>query len=122
MTTTDFSQFGNREKAEAGELLTAYSKGYLTQLAQDYFRDEEVTIMFNQHSGNVFLTNSDYQVLMFNDKELDLFIVTPYNGEEGFMDELIEQYEDMHNEDKEHLLSIMTIEEAKKVGAAEEVK
>ncbi len=77
--------------------------------------------MFNQHSGNVFLTNSDYQVLMFNGSELDLFISTPYNGNEGFMDELIEEYEDMHQEDKEYLLHMMSIEQAKQVNAAEEV-
>ena len=121
MTTTDLSQFGNRELGMAGELLTAYSKGYLTKLARDYFYNDEVTVMFNQHSGNVFLTNSDCQALMFNGSELDLFISTPYNGNEGFMDELIEEYEDMHHEDKEYLLDMMSIEQAKQVNAAEEV-
>ena len=121
MTTTDLSQFGNRERAEAGELLTAYSKGYLTKLARDYFYNDEVTVMFNQHSGNVFLTNSDCQALMFNGSELDLFISTPYNGNEGFMDELIEEYDEMHNEDKEYLLGMMSIEEAEQINAADEV-
>ena len=121
MTTTDFSQFGNRELGMAAELLTAYSENNLTQLARDYFDNSEITVMMNQNSGNVFLTNSDYQVLMMNGDDLDLFIVTPYNGNEGFMNDLIDEYEDMHNEDKEYLLSMMNIEEAKKVGAAEEV-
>ena len=121
MTTTDLSQFGNRELGMAGELLTAYSENNLTQLARDYFDDSEITVMMNQNSGNVFLTNSECQVLMMNGDDLDLFIVTPYNGNEGFMDELIEEYEDMHHEDKEYLLNMMSIEQAKQVNAAEEV-
>ena len=37
------------------------------------------------------------------------------------MDELIEEYDEMHHEDKEYLLDMMTIEQAKQVNAAEEV-
>ncbi len=121
MTTTDLSQFGNRELGMAGELLTAYSNRQTTKLADDYFYDSEITVMMNKNSGNVFLTNSDCQVLMMNGDDLDLFIVTPYNGNEGFMDELIEEYEDLHQEDKEYLLGMMSIEQAKQVNAAEEV-
>ena len=107
MTTTDLSQFGNRELGMAGELLTAYSENNLTQLARDYFDDSEITVMMNKNSGNVFLTNSDYQVLMMNGDDLDLFITTPYD--------------EMHHEDKEYLLDMMSIEEAEQVNAAEEV-
>lgn len=122
MTTTDLSLFGNREKAEAGELLTAYSNGQTTKLADDYFQNDGVTIMFNQMSGYVFLTNSDYQVLMFNDGELDLFITTPYNGCEGFMSDLIEDYENMHYEDQEYLRSMMSEEQKEQITELEEAE
>jgi len=121
MTTTDLSEFGNRELGIAGEILTAYEENNLTQLAIDYFNKDEVTVMMNKYSGNVFLTNSDFQVLMMNGDDLDLFIVTPYDGREGFMEELMEEYNDMHNKDKEHLLGMMNTEQAKKLGVAEEV-
>ena len=121
MTTTDLSEFGNRELGIAGEILTAYAENNLTQLAIDYFNKDEVTVMMNKYSGNVFLTNSDFQVLMMNGDDLDLFIVTPYDGREGFMEELMEEYNDMHNKDKEHLLGMMNTEQAKKLGVAEEV-
>ena len=121
MTTTDLSEFGNRELGMAGELLTAYAENNLTQLAINYFNKDEVTVMMNKYSGNVFLTNSDFQVLMMNGDDLDLFIVTPYDGREGFMEELMEEYNDMHNKDKEHLLGMMNTEQAKKLGVAEEV-
>lgn len=122
MTTTDLSLFGNRERAEAVELLTAYSNGQTTKLADDYFQNDGVTIMFNQMSGYVFLTNSDYQVLMFNYGELDLFITTPYNGCEGFMDDLIEDYENMHHEDQEYLRRMMSEEQKEQITELEEAE
>ena len=103
MTTTDLSQFGNRELGIAGEILTAYSENNLTELALSFFNTDGVTVMMNQNSGNVFLTNSDYEVLMLRGDELDLFLTTPYDGREGFIDELMEEFDDMHQEDKEYV-------------------
>ncbi len=62
MTTTDLSQFGNRERAMAEELLHAWNNNNLPE----EFYDDEVIIVMNTCSGNVFLTNSDYQVAMMN--------------------------------------------------------
>lgn len=97
-TTTDLSDFGYREKDMAADLLKAMSNG---QLPAD-FEDSEVTVMMNTYSGNVFLTNSEYQVCMLtNEGELESFYSSPYEGHEGFFDELLEEYENMHPEDQE---------------------
>ena len=96
MTTTDLSKFGAREREMASELLNAMSKG----LPEDFY-DVGVQIMMNKSSGNVFLTNSEYQVAMMNGDELESFYTTPYEGREGFFEELKEEYKDMHPEDQE---------------------
>lgn len=84
MTTTDLAKFGNREKAMAAVLLQAMTKKGLP----DDFNDDEVTVMMNDQSGNVFLTNSDYQVAMMDGLELRSFYNCPYCGHEGFVSEM----------------------------------
>ena len=84
MTTTDLSKFGNREKAMAGELLNIMSeKG----LPEDFY-DDNVTVMMNMSAGNVFLTNSDFQVAMMNDDLLDSLYSCPECGHEGFLEDM----------------------------------
>ena len=83
ITTTDLSKFGYREKAMAAELLSALGKG----LPEDFY-DDEVTIMMNMHSGNVFLTNSEFQVAMMNDEKLESFYNCPECGHEGFREDM----------------------------------
>lgn len=84
ITTTDLAKFGNREKAMAGELLLAMEK----QGLPEDFLDEEVTVMMNFNSGNVFLTNSEFQVAMMNGEKLESFYSCPNCGAEGFLDEV----------------------------------
>ena len=89
ITTTDFAEFGWRERKMAAELLTAScDQGF-----PEDFEDEEVTIMMNKNSGNVFFTNAEYQVVMMNGDKIEFFYTTPYDGKEGFADELKEDYE-----------------------------
>ena len=83
-TTTDFSQFGIRERNLAEELLRAWRE----QGLPDDFNTDKVTIMLNLMSGYVFLTNSDYQVAMMNGDKLESFYTDFETGEEGFKDEL----------------------------------
>ena len=84
VTTTDFSKFGHRERELARKLLNTWnSQG----LPEDFY-DDEVTIMMNNQSGYVFLTNSDYQVAMMNGDKLESFYTDFETGEEGFLDEL----------------------------------
>ena len=59
-TTTKLEDFGFRELKMAGELLSAY-KDY-NKDKTEYFDSNEVHVMFNQNSGNVFLTNANYDV------------------------------------------------------------
>lgn len=97
--TEDFSEFGYRELDEAGKLLSAIKNG----LPSD-FDDEGIKVGFNKNSGFVFLTNSEYQVAMVDDKgKLFSFYTTPYEGYEGCLEELLEKYDDMHPEDQEYV-------------------
>lgn len=101
ITTTNLAEFGYRELDMAGDLLKAIKNG----LPVD-FNDNDITVMFNKNSGMVFLTNSDYQVAILNDDELVSFYSTPYEGLEGTFEELAEEYNDMHDEDKEYMRDI----------------
>ena len=88
MTTTDISKFGYREREMLVELLTAWNE---QGLPEDFYNDE-VTPMMNINSGNVFLTNSEYQVAMMNGDELESFYYLGGTGKEGFLNELIEDW------------------------------
>lgn len=105
MTTTNLSDFGYRELAMLEELLKAMRE----QGLPDDFSDDEVVPMMNQNSGNVFLTNSDYQVAMMNGKDLESFYTLSYHGDEGFLDELIIDYDNgnIQEEDFEQLADIL---------------
>ena len=104
VTTTDLSDFGYRELAMLEELLKAMRE----QGLPDDFYDDEVVPMFNRNSGNVFLTNSDYQVAMLNGDNLESWYFLSYHGNEGFLDELLDEYDNgyVKEEDFEQLADI----------------
>ena len=92
ITTTNFADFGFRERKMAEDLLRASREhGF-----PEDFELNEVTIMMNSNSGNVFFTNSEYQVAMMNGDDLESFYSCPICGYEGFADEF-----DNHSEDKD---------------------
>lgn len=93
---TDLSEFGWREKHLAGRLLTEACKG----LPSD-FNDDAVTVMMNLNSGDVFLTNEDFQVAMMNGDKLEIFYSCPNCGHEGFAEEM------EHGEDDEECQSYL---------------
>ena len=100
--TEDLADFGFREQEEAKDLFQAWKE---SGLPID-FENNGVKIAFNMNSGYVFLTNSEYQVAMCvqgekNKLELQSFYSSPYEGREGFFDELLEEYKEMHWEDQE---------------------
>lgn len=101
MTTTDLSKFWSRELWMAGELLLAWADRNLTERAERFFVNDWVQVMMNFNSWYVFLTNSEYQVLMFNGDELDFFITLPYRWDEWFYDDLKEL--ELNREDSEAL-------------------
>jgi hypothetical protein len=90
IVTTDLSDFGTRELVELEFLLKALRE----QGLPDDFNNDKVVAMMNKNSGNVFLTNSDYQVAMLTSEDtLEFFYSCPQCGHEGFLDEMD------HNED-----------------------
>lgn len=105
-TTTNLADFGRRELEIAKDLLVAMFEHGLP----DDFYDEGVTIMLNRNSGNVFLTNSEYQVAMLvDDGSLESWYYLPYSGEEGFYDDLIynaQNTDDMDEDDIEFLIDL----------------
>ena len=101
--TENLSDFGYRELKEAGKLLTAISNG----LPEDFY-DDGIKVAFNMNSGYVFLTNSDYQVAMYDEESDSLysFYTTPYEGLEGSYEELLLDLDNMHPEDREFMHDI----------------
>lgn len=85
MTTTNLTDFGYRELEMLEELIKAMRE---QGLPEDFY-DEEVHPMMNQNGGNVFLTNSEYQVAMMNGDKLESFYWLSYHGNEGFLGDLI---------------------------------
>ena len=84
ITSTDFADFGARERNMAEILLRASrEQGF----PEDFYVDE-VRIMMNLNSGFVFFTNSEYQVCMMNGNKLESFYSCPICGEEGFWEEI----------------------------------
>ena len=118
MTTTDLSDFGHRELEMLEELLCAMR----TQGLPNDFEDSNVTPVMNQYSGNVFLSNSEYQVAMMNGDKLESFYTLSYSGEEGFADELYDLFQDgaIDFHDFEQLAAIL--EEHDMINEAEEVQ
>ena len=85
ITTTDLAKFGGRELREAAELLAAYCDG----ARPADFDADGVTVMFNTHSGMVFLTNDECQVAVSDGQgDLASFYVSPYEGHEGTLFDL----------------------------------
>lgn len=83
ITTTNLSDFGSRERAMLIEVLRAWRD---QGLPDDFYQDEVVPMM-NRNSGNVFLTNSEYQVAMMNGDKLESFYSCPNCGHEGFRED-----------------------------------
>lgn len=84
ITTTNLAKFGWRERRMAATLLAAAcDQGFPVD-----FTDDEVVLMMNTSSGNVFLTNSDFQVAMMNGDKLESFYSCPECGHEGFAEDM----------------------------------
>jgi hypothetical protein len=96
MTTTNLAEFGNIEREEAGNLLTAYSRN---RNVCPYFENTGVQVMMNTYSGNVFLTDENFNVLMLNGDNLEGFYNSPYSGHEGFFEELVDEWNESWDEE-----------------------
>tara|TARA_Y100000004_G_C8580929_1_gene272345 strand:+ start:101 stop:454 length:354 start_codon:yes stop_codon:yes gene_type:complete len=112
--TEKLEDFGYREQDEAKDIFEAWKKNGLPQ----DFENDGVRLAFNMNSGYVFLTNNEYQVAMCgDDQKLYSFYSSPYEGIEGSFEDLLDEYKDMHEEDKEWFLDI-----AKNIGRENEIK
>jgi len=107
ITTTDLSKFGWRERKMAEELLRASRE----QGFPEDFVDDEIVIMMNMNSGNVFFTNSSFQAAMMNDDKLESFYYCPYCGHEGFKEDM--DHEPKNAECTRYLQEIGVIKEEK---------
>lgn len=85
ITTTDLADFGMRELQELRDILTAWLEHGLP----DDFDHDEVRPMMNRNSGNVFLTNSEYQTAMLADGKLESWYYCFNCGHEGFKKDCI---------------------------------
>lgn len=69
------------------------------------FYDNEVQLAYNENSGMVFLTNSDYEVAVYNEdtEELVSWYFCPYSGIEGVLDDIVEEYRNGNLEDEDDI-------------------
>jgi hypothetical protein len=87
--TTDLAEFGIREIKMARDLLDAWLNNGLPA----DFDFDDVTVMLNPTSGNVFLTNAELQVAVLDCCELVSFYVSPWDCHEGTLAELVEMFD-----------------------------
>ena len=103
--TTDLSKFGFRELEELRDILSAWIDNGLP----DDFEDSDVHPEFNEHSGYVFLTNSEHQAALLNDGKLETFYWLAGTGIEGFLDELIDMFNNGEITDEDDLENLKYI-------------
>lgn len=83
ITTTNFADFGYSERKELIKLLTAWNE----QGLPDGFEQSNVHPMLNRSSGNVFLTNENFDVAMMNGDKLETWYYCFECGHEGFAED-----------------------------------
>ena len=88
--TQNLADFGHRERAMAGELLSVL--GTVRDLTR--YLSDGVAVEFNPYSGNVFLVDEDYNVAMMNGHDLEDFHTCPNCGNEGFASEFRSEFDD----------------------------
>jgi hypothetical protein len=90
IVTTDISQFGYIELETAGKLLSLYSE-YGCE-----FLTEGLTLNFNQQSGYVFLSDTEYHVGVLDESEAHIvqFFTCSECGYEGTQESAAEEGKD----------------------------
>ncbi len=83
ITTTDLSDFNEANLKDLEKLLKAHRE----QGLPEDFNKHGVHVMMNKHSGNVFLTNSEFQVAMLNGNDLESWYYCFNCGHEGFAED-----------------------------------
>lgn len=94
----DLAIFGERELLLASDLLRSYTlagqrrDGVQYNYLPESWDDSGVKLAFNPNSGEVFLTNEDYQSLVNTDDGVAMWYFTPYYGVEGTLEEIAEAF------------------------------
>lgn len=106
--TENLAEFGIRELRELKDILVAW----LDHGLPVNFENDGVRPAMNMSSGYVFLVNADYVVAMLNGETLEVFHSLPYGGTEGFLSEIVSDYNpvDFSEDDIEYILDNAEIE------------
>lgn len=83
--TRDLAKFGARERAIAGELLSALHTG---NDKTEILGNTGLAVEFNLSTGYVFLVDEEYNVAMMEDGKLVDWITCPECGTEGTRSDL----------------------------------
>ena len=116
MVTNQLSKFGFHEFELAKQLFSQVVENGFPPL----YNEDGLELLFNTSTGDVYFENNEGLRCMINTRHdcLDIYYSTPYSNYEGFIDDLIEQYDDekenWHEEDIEFLKSICEEHEYKK--------
>ena len=96
--TENLSDFGAQERKILADLLAE-------PWPENFNGGGGVKAAFNRYSGFVFLLNDDYQILMLNGDRAEVFLTTPYEGIEGFLEDIINEYSpsELQSDDVEFL-------------------
>ena len=97
--TSDLSRFGYRELQMASELLAAYCKE-----GKPDFLTDRIKIYMNTESGDVFLSDEDFNVGEMNGDKLEQWFYCPECGHEGFKEDM--KHGENNEECVEYLKSI----------------
>ena len=107
----DIMNIDNMTSAELDKAIITL-KAYRDYGVPDDFDDYNTHLMHNEDSGEVFITNDDYQVAMYNNYtgKLESWYFTPCDGHEGFIEDLVSYLRDedyfMEIEDVEYIKEI----------------
>lgn len=107
--TADFGKFGYRELQMAGELLSALKR----DMDGTEYLGPGISVCFNMNSGNVFLSDQDYNVAMMNGDTLEDWFICPYCGHEGFKEDMEHgERDELHPDCVEYLEQIGVLKDA----------
>jgi hypothetical protein len=83
-----FKGWGTGDMRDAAKLLNEYSDD------PSILSGSEITVSFNTDSGNVFLSDDNYDVAMLHRGHIERFYNCPYCGHEGFLEDMVHDPQD----------------------------
>ncbi len=89
ISTLQLEGWGYREMSMAAELLKQYAD-HGTGSVVGAEPQGTIALGFNPNSGNVYMTDEDFNCYMLNDDgEVEQWVYLSHSGEEGFLTEII---------------------------------